>query len=255
VARRIERPERSTEDSSPDGALSTDGSLPSPRPRRLVLLARPGAGKSTQSRLLATRLGLHHIDTGARLRREVASGSAIGKAIGSVLELGLLASDELVFDLVRPALVEADDRGYLLDGFPRNLSQAHALAALVPVVSRPQMAVLLEVDPGECRRRLLARAALEHRVDDTSATITTRLDEYERETVPVISWFEGLGALIRVDGSGRPEEVTEQIVRQLERIGGAGPLSAQSFDEARVVHGRNGGSIPVPSAGDIRVHG
>jgi adenylate kinase len=194
VARRIERPKRSAPQPPTGDAPPAAGGMPPIPSRRLVLLARPGAGKSTQARLLAERLDLLHIDTGARLRHEVESGSAIGRAIRSALGHGALAPDELVLDLVRPGQEQAADRGYLLDGFPRNLSQAKALAAVGPVGLRPQAAILLEVSPEECRRRLLARAALEHRVDDTAETISTRLEDYERETAPVVDWSEDLGS-------------------------------------------------------------
>ena len=185
--------------------------------RRLVLLARPGAGKSTQAALLAQRLGVAHLSTGALLRGEVASSSALGRAIAPVLEDGDLVADELVVAVVARHLEDAVAAGgYVLDGFPRDLAQDTALAEQFPDSLQPQVAVLLEVDPEECRRRLLSRAAVEGRGDDTPETIEHRLGLFEKDLSPVIDRYERRGCLVRVDGEGDRHVVTERI---LDRLG------------------------------------
>ncbi len=187
------------------------------RARRIVLFARPGAGKSTQAALLATRLGVPHLSTGALLRDEVVSGSALGQLIAPVLERGDLVEDELVVPVVAQHLeAAAAAGGYVLDGFPRDLAQDTALAAKFPDAVQPQIAVLLDVPAEECRRRLLARASSEGRSDDTPQTIDHRLALFDTDLLPVIERYEQRGLLVRVDGEADRRVVTERI---LDRLG------------------------------------
>lgn len=184
---------------------------------RLVMLARPGAGKTTQADRLAHHLRLTHLDTGALLRREVESSSPLGLTIASALEHGELAPDSAVMAVIGPGIDDAvSTGGYVLDGFPRHLAQAKALDAFEPASSRPQAALLLEVREEECRRRLLARASLEDRNDDTPPTIDRRLATYELEMLPVLEYYDNRGMLVRIDGDRPSELVTAQI---LDRLG------------------------------------
>jgi adenylate kinase len=187
---------------------------------RLVLLGRPGSGKSTQASQLAARLGLVHLSSGEVLRQEAASLSAIGRAIALTLERGELVADDLAVAAILPDLEKTVSLsgGYVLDGLPRDLVQAQWLAGLVSSGLEPQVAVSLEVNIEECRRRLLDRARLENRSDDARDTIERRLAAYERETSPVIAYYERAGILAAIDGEGSPEGVTARI---LERFGGA----------------------------------
>ena len=194
--------------------MATTGTVPV---RRVVLVARPGAGKSTQAALLARRLGVTHLSTGAVLRDEVASGSALGQLIAPVLERGDLVEDELVVPVVAQRLeAAAAAGGYVLDGFPRDLAQDTAFAAQFPGAVRPQVVVLLEVPAEECRRRLLARAASEGRSDDTPQTIDRRLALFDTDMLPVIERYELLELLVRVDGEADRHVVTQEI---LDRLG------------------------------------
>ena len=194
--------------------MATTGTVPV---RRVVLVARPGAGKSTQAALLARRLGVTHLSTGAVLRDEVASGSVLGRLIAPVLERGDLVADELVVPVVAQRLeAAAAAGGYVLDGFPRDLAQDTAFAAQFPGAVRPQVVVLLEVPAEECRRRLLARAASEGRSDDTPQTIDRRLALFDTDMLPVIERYELLGLLVRVDGEADRHVVTQEI---LDRLG------------------------------------
>ncbi len=185
--------------------------------RRLVLLARPGAGKSTQAERLATRLGLVHLASGDVLRREVASATPLGQAVADALVHGELAPDELVMSAIVPDLEEALARsgGFVLDGFPRDLRQARALAALAPRDLEPQLALEIDVSIAECRRRLFARAPLEGRSDDNAATIDYRLSAYETEMAPVIEFYRHEGILRVVDGEREPDEVTKLLFAEL----------------------------------------
>jgi adenylate kinase len=187
-----------------------------PAVRRIVLLARPGAGKSTQAGLLAGRLGIAHLSTGALLRDEVASSSPLGQAIAPALERGDLVADELVVPAILRGLEGAVvTGGYVLDGFPRDLAQESAFSHTFPQAVQPQAVLLLDVRAEECRRRLLARAAIEGRSDDTPATIEHRLKRFEEDLTPVVARYERRGILMRIDGEGDPQVVTERILDRL----------------------------------------
>lgn len=184
--------------------------------RRVVLLARPGAGKSTQAALLAQRIGVAHLSTGALLRGEIASASPLGRAIAPVLERGDLVADGLVVAVVAQRLQDAVAAGgYVLDGFPRDLAQDTALAEQFPDGLQPQAAVFLDLPAEECRRRLLARAAAEGRGDDTPETIDHRLGRFDEDLAPVIERYGQRGMLVRVDGEAERNVVAEQILAGL----------------------------------------
>jgi adenylate kinase family enzyme len=194
-------------------------------PARLVLLARPGAGQSTQARRLAALLGVTHLSAGELLRQEMTVPSAGARAVAAAAGRGDLAPDDLVEAMLRPRLEQAAaGGGYVLDGFPRDLAQARALAA--PGGLEPDVAVALEVSPAECRRRLLAWAREEGRGDDTPATTDRRLAAYDRDMAPVLRYYADAGILVTVDGDGTPAEVTERIlarIRPVLRRPGHGP--------------------------------
>jgi len=186
-------------------------------PRRLVLLARPGAGKSTQAERLAERLGVVHLSSGVLLRQEIALSSTGGKAIAPSIEHGDLVPDELVVPVVITHLEQAvaAKGGYVLDGFPRDLAQEAAFTRMVPANLRPQVIISLTVSAEECRRRLLSRAQIEDRNDDIPGTIERRLAGFERDVVPVIEYYRHRRMLVPIDGEGTPEVVTKRIFDRL----------------------------------------
>ncbi len=186
--------------------------LPAGGARRIVLLARPGAGKSTQAERLAGILGITHVSTGELLRRQVATDAAGAGPVARLLAEGDLVPEETVEAILMPRLADAAAAGgYVLDGFPRDVSQAAVLAQLPPG-ERPELAVSLDVPEAECRRRLLARARAQDRTDDTPQTIDRRLAAYDRDMRPVLTWYGQQGQLVRVDGAGTVGDVTGQIV-------------------------------------------
>lgn len=179
----------------------------------MVVLARPGAGKSTQAHRLAQLLGVVHVSAGPLLRREVAAASDLGRAIASTLEQGELVADEVVLTVVQPHLIRAVAAGgYILDDVPRSLPQARGLAAMSAQGLAPQMALSLEVSAQECRRRLLERAATQGRDDDRAETIARRLAVYDEQMAPVRSFYQDAGMLATVDGSGSPDQVTDRLL-------------------------------------------
>ena len=174
---------------------------------RLLFVGPPGAGKGTQAERLAASHGLLHLSTGDLLRAEVKAGSDLGKEAEAVMNRGELVSDELVLAIVRSRL-QNHSGGWLLDGFPRNLTQAEALDALLSELNQPLQSVLLmELDDEELVQRLLARG----RADDNEEVIRHRLSVYREQTAPLINHYEQRGQLKRVLSTGTIEAVAEQI--------------------------------------------
>jgi adenylate kinase len=187
----------------------------------LLLVAPPGAGKGTQARLLASHFGIAHLASGDLLRQEVAAGTEIGRAAAAFLARGDLVPDSLVIEMLRQPIIEAAARGgYVLDGFPRSIGQAEQAYQVALEVSgiELQAVVHLLVDPDELRRRLLARAENEGRVDDNEATIAHRLDVYDTETAPILAFYANRGLVVDVDGNQPVEAVFSDIVKTVEAV-------------------------------------
>jgi adenylate kinase len=151
--------------------------------QRLLFLGPPGAGKGTQAQKLAERQGLLHLSTGDLLRAEVAAGTPLGQEAEAVMARGELVSDALVLAIVRSRLEQqaaAGGGGWLLDGFPRNVAQADALAQLLEELGQQiELVVLMELDDGVLVQRLLARG----RADDNEEVIRHRLEVYRQQTL------------------------------------------------------------------------
>ena len=184
---------------------------------RLLLLGAPGAGKGTQGARLADALEIQHIAAGDVLRNEVARKSRVGLRAGRFLRAGELAPDDLIIDALMPALVAAAARGgYILDGFPRTAPQARELDAISADLNVPlEAAVYLDVAEDELTRRLLARAEIEGRSDDTPDVIARRLEVFAEATRPLIDRYEQRGILLAVDGSRPVDEITSEIRNRL----------------------------------------
>lgn len=166
--------------------------------------------------MLARALGVPHISTGEMLRAAVADGTELGKQAEAIMAAGDLVPDELVVAMVAERLAAADAAcGYLLDGFPRNVSQAEALAGKIGDHAL-EMALLLEVGEQELVDRLLGRARELGRTDDTEDTIRRRLQVYREETEPLIDFYPERGmSVIGIDGIGAVEEVFARLVMAL----------------------------------------
>lgn len=185
---------------------------------RVLLIAPPGAGKGTQGAMIAAFFDIPHIATGDLLRDHVARQTELGRAVKERLDQGQLVPDEIVLDMVRQALVDAKEQGggYVLDGVPRNMTQARALYEIARELEMTaNVALHLKVDDEELTRRLLARAALEHRSDDTEDVIRRRLDLYHEVTHPIVDWYAERGILVSVDGMRPAERVGRQILTAL----------------------------------------
>lgn len=184
----------------------------------IALFGPPGAGKGTQSEKLIARYGLFHISTGDILRKEIASGSDLGKQIDEVISAGHLVSDELIMSIIRKTLIEnPHDKGILFDGFPRNLSQAALLEELFEELHLPFFGILsLDVPREELLARIVNRGKTSHRNDDNETVFEERLKEYEQKTLPVARYFEKKGKYHVVSGTGTLDEIFERLVQQIE---------------------------------------
>ena len=185
----------------------------------IVVLGRQGSGKGTQCGLLQQRYdGVAHVSTGDMLRDAAASGSPLGLRAEAIMAAGELVPDDVMCDVVaeRLAPLLASGITVLLDGFPRTPAQAEALAGMTAPDGLVG-AVLLEVDVQEVSERMLARG----RHDDTVSGIARRLELYEARTAPLVDWFTERGLLVRISGTGAPEEVFDRLAAA---VGGLVPL-------------------------------
>ena len=195
---------------------------------RLLLLAPPGAGKGTQGQLLAARFRVRHIAAGDLLRAEAQAGSRLGLEIAAHQARGDLVPDQIVLDLLTPVIVEAAARGgYVLDGFPRTLTQATAAAELGARLGVALDAVVYLHAPEEVlTRRLLGRASQSGRADDTGEVIRHRLHVFAETTGPLVPYYTERGILITVDADQPPESVTADILAGLSSLSRADSTKA-----------------------------
>ncbi len=181
---------------------------------RLVLLGPPGAGKGTQAARLAERLGVPAISTGDIFRANIKGGTELGKKAQEYSSRGALVPDEITNAMVRDRLAAADVvEGFLLDGYPRNTAQVAELDAILADAGTPlDLAVEITADAEVVVERLLKRAEIEGREDDTADVIRHRLDVYAEQTAPISAVYADRGQLAQVDGIGDVDEVTERLL-------------------------------------------
>jgi adenylate kinase len=224
---------------------------------RIVLMGAPGSGKGTQSQRLVQRFGIPQISTGDLLRSAVARGTDYGRRAKAAMDAGMLVVDEIVLGIIRERLGESDAaRGFILDGFPRNLAQAQALQTMLTGIgSSLDAVVLFEVDYAEIIKRISGRRscpqcarvfnapksepgsparcdqcadhpALVQRPDDEEATVRRRLEVYERETRPLAQYYAGQGLLQTIDADAPMDEVTSRLLAALAAVPSPLPLKA-----------------------------
>jgi adenylate kinase len=180
---------------------------------RIVLLGAPGSGKGTQAALMVEALGLPHISTGVLLRAAVAAGSKLGQQAKAVMDRGELVSDDIMLGLIEERLSQGDvAAGFILDGYPRNLSQAAALDEVLKRLQQPvEIALQIDVDEEEVIQRIAGRAAAEGRSDDSAEVARNRMRVYTEQTAPVVDYYAARGLLTRILGQGSVEEVFQRI--------------------------------------------
>ena len=179
--------------------------------KKLLFLGPPGAGKGTQAKLYCNKYGLEHLSTGDLLRDEVESGSKLGLKASEIMNKGELVNDELVLSIVEGRLMNTK-KGWLLDGFPRNVNQAHLLKKLLEKINQPLEAVIsIKISDDYLIKRLLARG----REDDNEDVIINRLKIYREKTSPLIDLYRNQGILDGIDGNADIDVVFSSIENAL----------------------------------------
>ncbi|HEY8454292.1 MAG TPA: adenylate kinase [Actinopolymorphaceae bacterium] len=184
---------------------------------RLLIMGPPGAGKGTQAKLIAKRLDIPTISTGEILRKNVEDRTPLGREAKQYLDAGELVPDEVINGMVRDRLQQPDTRrGFLLDGYPRTAVQVETLDNILADEGKKLDRVLvLNVDRDELVRRLLRRAEIDGRTDDTEDVIRRRLEVYREQTEPVLDVYARRGLLAVVDGMGEIDEVADRVIAAL----------------------------------------
>jgi adenylate kinase len=187
---------------------------------RLVLMGPPGAGKGTQAKVIAGRFDIPAISTGDIFRANVASRTPLGVEAQRFMDAGEYVPDEVTNAMVRDRLREDDAKvGFLLDGYPRTLAQVDELDAMLAEGGASLDAVVaLTADRDELVSRLLQRAQVEGRSDDTEEVVRRRQEVYEEQTAPLIAVYRERGLLLDVDGMGEIDSVTRRICDGLEQL-------------------------------------
>ena len=183
-----------------------------------IIFGPPGSGKGTQAARIEDEFNLAHLSTGQILRAEVQRGTEIGEEVARSMAAGDLVPDDLIVSIVRRRLPAAEaGGGVLLDGFPRTLEQAQALDDMLAQEGhRVDFVIALEVPESDLVDRILHRAAIEGRADDTQEAIAERMHEYHKLTESVLDHYRKQGVRVEVvDGTGDPDAIFERVRRAI----------------------------------------
>ena len=184
---------------------------------RLVIMGPPGAGKGTQAQVVAAEIGVPHISTGDIFRANVDRGTPLGEEAQRYMSAGEYVPDSITNAMVRDRISQNDcTPGFLLDGYPRTLEQVNELdMMLLADEKRVDRVIELTVDTDAVIGRLLKRAQEQGRADDTAEVIRRRLEVYAEQTAPLTAVYGSRGLVVRVDGLGSIDEVSQRIVAAL----------------------------------------
>ncbi len=186
----------------------------------LLVLGPQGSGKGTQAKRISDGHGIPHISTGEMFRSAIAARTELGRRVEPILASGGLVPDALTIALIRDRLSRTDtSRGFILDGFPRNIEQAEALDVMLAEIGRGLDAVLfLDLDDERATERILGRAREEGRDDDTPEVIARRLAIYHEHTAPVVERYRLTGKLVPVHAGRTIADVAAEIAAALELL-------------------------------------
>jgi adenylate kinase len=184
------------------------------------MMGPPGAGKGTQATFVAEHFGIPAISTGDIFRANVAEGTPLGVEAKRYMDAGEYVPDEITNKMVRNRIDDPDaEPGFLLDGYPRTLAQVEELDGMIEFTGhRLDAVVVLAVDDEEIVQRLLQRAEVEGRADDTEDVIRRRQEVYREQTEPLIEVYRERGILLEVDGIGEVDQVTKRIFEALDVV-------------------------------------
>ena len=179
--------------------------------KHILFLGAPGAGKGTQAELLSQTNSYLHLSTGELLRKEIEMNTTLGIQVKDIMNRGELVSDELVLKIVKQNL-NKDNKGWILDGYPRNLSQADSLNKVLIEINQPLDLVFYLDIPEEV---LIKRLLLRGRKDDTEETIRTRINVYKKTTEPLIQYFQDLSLLEYIDADRDLNTISSDIKQKM----------------------------------------
>lgn len=189
-------------------------------PKVIAFLGRPGAGKGTQAKLLQKDLGFIYFSTGDYVRQEIAKDSPLGREMAKYLSLGRLLPELMMARLMNKFLENNQSaiyqKGLILDGYPRRIGDAQNLAARIIDLHLPNLLVIyLQLSEEEAMARINQR---QHgRGDDTEEIAKRRLEEFQRETVPVLDFYRRQNCLLEIDGRPTVEKIHQDIIKQLQQ--------------------------------------
>lgn len=216
---------------------------------RIIFLGAPGAGKGTQAHLISEHFSIPKLSTGDLLRREISKKSDLGNKVKTIMDSGNLVSDDVMIELVRSRISENDcAKGYILDGFPRTVTQADALQEIFKKSqSGFTMAVNIELSESDLIKRFAGRYSCAScgssyhkefvkpkvagvcdacgnkefivREDDKEEAVRLRLSIYQEKTAPLIAYYKNLGMLVSVDGNKHVQSITDEIIKNINQIG------------------------------------
>jgi len=179
--------------------------------KHLLFLGAPGAGKGTQAKVLSQNNSYLHLSTGELLRKEIELDTVLGREVKDTMNRGELVSDQLVLKIVKQNL-DKDNQGWILDGYPRNLSQANSLNDVLIEINQPLEVVFYLDIPEEV---LIKRLLLRGRKDDTEETIRTRVEIYKKTTEPLIQYFKDLSLLEYIDADRDLKTISLDIKQKM----------------------------------------
>ena len=179
--------------------------------KHVLFLGPPGAGKGTQAALLSENTSYLHLSTGELLRKEIDLGTQLGKKVKDIMNKGELVSDQLVLEIVKKNLSN-DNSGWILDGYPRNLSQVKSLNDVLANLNQPlEIVFYLDIPDDVLVERLLLRG----REDDNEKTIKTRLDIYKETTEPLIDYYKKLSLLVNINANSDLKTISADINQKM----------------------------------------
>ena len=188
----------------------------------LILLGPPGSGKGTQAGFIKNKLDIPHLSTGDILRKSVKDATDLGKMVDEIMGKGKLVPDSLVLEVIRERILEEDcKKGFILDGYPRNIAQAESLKGVLEEINmKIDQIIFLDVDFDVLESRIENRAKEnndEIRVDDTSEVLIKRLDEYRNQTAPLENYYSNYKNFNKINGMISISEVSMEIEKLLDK--------------------------------------
>jgi adenylate kinase len=186
----------------------------------VLLLGPQGAGKGTQAKRISAEYEIPHVASGEILRSEMQAGTDLGLRVQDIYDRGDLVSDDLMIELIRTRLAQTDtENGFILDGFPRTTVQAEALDEMFNDIGRNFSVVFaLQIPDNVAIDRLRKRAEIEGRADDTDEAIRRRLENYHRETEPLVEYYRVRGNLVPIRAARSENEVFAELQSALEQV-------------------------------------